>query len=144
VRLAVQIGLPYLLGVFCTLTAGWLLAVAFALQWGPGVCLLAGGLAVLFVLLAVCVVEGHWTWRISWGVLVAVAGFAGGTLVFVAVPQTTWAMLLASLPFAVFAALLSRNVWAVVTGAAALFFGLLAIPSSAYALFVAMWSGLHV
>lgn len=143
-RLAVQIGLPYLLGVFCTITAGWILAVAFALQWAPGVFLCAGGLVVLFVLLALVVVDAHWAWRIGWGVLVGAAGFAGGTLVFVAAPGPSWGIALASVPFPIVAALLSRNLWAVLSGALALVVGLFLIPAEGYALFARMWSGLHV
>lgn len=142
-KIALQIGLPFLVGAFITLTTGWLLAIAFGLHFAPAVVFAMGGLALLFALIGFGVVEGHWAWRICWGVIVGVAGFVGATLVFTATAKSAWGVVATGVPFGVVAALISRNVWATAGGALAVFVGWLALPAPTYGKFVDLWSGLQ-
>lgn len=142
-KIALQIGLPFLVGVLVTLTTGWLLAIAFGLHFGPGVAFAVGGLVLLFVLIGIGVVEGHWAWRIAWGVIVGVAGFVGGTLVFAATAKSAWGVVLTGVPFGAVAALISRNAWATAGGALAVVAGWLTLPARAYEQFAELWSGLQ-
>ena len=130
-------------GVFCTITGGWLLALAFGLKWAPGVLIFVVLLTTLFVAIGLWVVDGDWTWQVFWGVTVSLAGFPAATLVYVTTKHTHWGILFCSLPFGVVAALLSRNVWGTAIGAAGVVAGFWLIPEQMLYRCVRLWSELH-
>ncbi|MEV6240516.1 hypothetical protein [Lentzea sp. NPDC051838] len=142
-RIAVQIGLPVVAGVLCLISSGWLLALAFGLKWAPGVVLYVALLTGLFIAIGCWVVDGDWTWRVFWGLVVSLVGFAAATLVYVATKHTQWGILFCSLPFGVVAALLSRNVWGTAIGVAGVVAGWVLIPEQMLYRCVRMWSEMH-
>lgn len=146
-RIAVQIGLAWFVGLVATLGVGFLVWLAFALRFLPGVLFTIAALVIVLMGIGAATVEGHWAWRLGWGAIVAVFGFAVATFAFAALSDTKvpqpFNFVVPGLPFALVAAVLSNNVWVRIAGGSLLVAGLLVAPSDAWPEFAEMWSSLH-
>lgn len=144
-KIALQIGITWLLGMVVFFVGGTLFVLAVGVH--PVLAgLVVAAVVVLFVCLGLAVYEADRQLRVVWGVTVSVAGIVGTVFVYCLAEDlklhTAVQWLLLGLPYSVVAALFARNWW--VRGVSAFVLGtvLLLAPASTWGMFFRAWESL--
>lgn len=145
-KIALQVGLAWFLGVVAFVSLGFLMIIAFAVESAGFAAVLSGAVVVLFVCLGFAVFDGAWYLRLAWGLAVSLFGVVGTVFLVrfaehLHLPKYAgWA--LTGVAYAVMAALFARNWWVRGAGALVLVTVVALAPAATWEAFFRTWARL--
>ncbi|TWP46863.1 hypothetical protein FKR81_34200 [Lentzea tibetensis] len=144
-KIALQVGLAWVLGIVMYAAIGWLALLAFAAESAELFLFASVPVVVVYVCLGLAAYDVDWYLRPVWGLVVGAGGIVG--TVFVLRLAERWepewlAFLTAGSAYAVIAALFARNWWVRGAGALVLAAVLVLAPAQVWDRFFDTWARL--